>query len=68
MCTQCNEYAIPECSIIVLYNVTIVSHLSDGKVDAVTFGTGTGGTLSGQYHSALFKVSWVSWYPTCTCR
>ena len=30
-----------------IYSITIVSHLSDGKVDAVTFGTGTGGTLSG---------------------
>ena len=26
----------------------VVYHFADGKVDAVTFGTGTGGTLSGQ--------------------
>ena len=54
---ESNQCAIPECSycIIALYNFTIISHLSDGKVDAVTFGTGTGGTLSGQYHSVLSR-------------
>ena len=39
-------------------NVLFVApFLTDGKVDAVTFGTGTGGTLSGLYICTVIQTS-----------
>ena len=59
----CACSSVPECTCmpIYLYHFIHVCVRADGEVDAVTFGTGTGGTLSGLYTIYVTRLSQCPW-------